>query len=76
MDILQDLIISCKYEILKDKFIFDFFENKKLNIIKVGVRFIFQDSLKTLTDNDVDEVLRKIITKFLEIDGIQIPGLK
>ena len=76
LDILQDLIISCKYEILKDKFIFDFFENKKLNIIKVGVRFIFQDSLKTLTDNDVDEVLRKIITKFLEIDGIQIPGLK
>ena len=75
LNILQDIINTSSYKILKDRFIFDFFENKKLNVIKVGVRFTFQDSQKTLTDKEVDKVLNEIIAKSLEIDGIQIPGL-
>ncbi len=35
------LLSNLNDEYLKDAYIFDFYENKKLNEIKVGVRLIF-----------------------------------
>ena len=60
---------------LKEVFIFDFFENSKINILKVGYRFIFQSNEKTLTDNDVNIIIKSLIDKTLKIPGIKILGL-
>ena len=43
---------SKKMPLIKESFIFDYFENKKLNIMKVGYRFKFQTEDKSLTDVD------------------------
>ena len=37
-------------EYLKESFIFDIFEDKKNNQVKVGFRMIFQSDSKTLSD--------------------------
>ena len=50
-------------DILKDSFLFDFFENHKNNEIKIGYRFIFQSLSKTLTDKDIDKELKNFIKK-------------
>ena len=61
--------------ILKELFVFDFFENKKMNILKVGYRFKFQSDKKSLTDKEVDKVMDKIIKISMSTDGIKIEGL-
>ena len=72
---LQHMVLTFEDIDIKDIFIFDFFENKKLGVIKVGFRFIFQSNIKTMTDNDVDKIMSKILTISCSIDGIQIPGM-
>ena len=62
-------------ENLKDAFIFDFYENKKLNEIKVGVRFIFQSNLKTLSEEDIQKSVNKLLKPIIDFEGISIPGL-
>ncbi len=73
---LNDLVMAFKDKYLKEVFIFDFYENLKINTLKVGYRFIFQASEKTLTDNDVNLIIDTLIKKTLEIPGIEIPGIK
>ena len=73
---LVDLILSSKFKILKEVFIFDYFEDKKNDLIKIGFRFIFQSSLKTIIDKEVDGKMTQIINKALSIKSISIPGLK
>ena len=51
------------------------FENKKLDIIKIGYRFVFQANNRTLTDKEVSDIMESIINLSNEIDGIEIPGL-
>ena len=73
---LHDLVTTFKDIYLKEVFIFDFYENLKINTLKVGYRFIFQASEKTLTDNDVNLIIDTLIKKSLKISGIEIPGIK
>tara|TARA_B100000767_G_C19776285_1_gene542785 strand:- start:4044 stop:5954 length:1911 start_codon:yes stop_codon:yes gene_type:complete len=72
---LQSLISDFKSDYLKKVFIFDYFENRKLDIIKIGYRFIFQANDRTLTDSEVNVIIDSIINLSNEIDGIEIPGL-
>ena len=62
-------------DLLIESFIFDFFQNKKLNLLKLGFRFKFQAKDRSLTDDDIDKVIQKIIANSLDIDGIAIEGL-
>jgi phenylalanyl-tRNA synthetase beta chain len=73
---LQKTILEYSNELLKDSFIFDFFENKNTNEIKVGFRFIFQSSKKTLTDKEIDSVMSDIINLIKNIKSAKIPGMK
>jgi len=73
---LEQFISHLDNEILKETFIFDFYENKDTNKIKIGFRFIFQSDTKTLTLENIDKVMNIIIADSLSIDSIQIPGLK
>ena len=40
----------------------------------MGFRFIFQSTEKTLTDEEVDDVISSIMGSTLKIDNIEIPG--
>ena len=62
-------------EILKESFIFDLFQNRKINLLKVGIRFKFQAFDRSLTDEEIDRSMDKIIKASLAIDGINIEGL-
>ena len=76
IQILLDLIESIENTILKNRFIFDFFENEKKGYFKVGYRFIFQSSIKTLTDEEVEKVITDIVESSIKIDGVSIPGMQ
>jgi phenylalanyl-tRNA synthetase beta chain len=71
---LEKLIESFNNEIIKEKFIFDFFENPKSKEIKIGYRFIFQSKLGTLKDFEIDDIINDIISNALDIDGLSLPG--
>ena len=55
---------------------FDFFENSKTNITKVGYRFTFQSFNKTLTDQEIDNDIKGIIDSVLLIESVSLPGIK
>ena len=69
---LKNQLKRCLY---KESFIFDYFENKKLNIMKVGYRFKFQTEDKSLTDKEVDGLMKVLTDKALSINGVNIEGL-
>ena len=71
---LQNEIFSFQSDILKDVFVFDFYENIKNNEIKIGFRFIFQSKNKTLTDSEINKDMDRLIKLVLNYDGISIPG--
>ena len=77
-DIYDDVInhlSNLKDKNLKDNFIFDFYENKKQNEIKVGVRFIFQSKFDTLTDIEIQESVNNLLGPIVNLEGVSIPGL-
>ena len=55
--------------------IFDFYNNEKDKVIKLGFRFIFQSNLKTLTDKEVDDQINNIINLVKGESGVSVPGL-
>ena len=61
---------------LKDAFIFDFYENKKFSEIKVGVRFIFQSSSATLSEDDVHKSVNKLLKPIVDLEGVSVPGMQ
>ena len=61
-------------EIIKDSFIFDFYKNEKLNIVKLGYRFIFQSNLKTLSDDEINKKVQEILKPILKLNGVSIQG--
>ena len=63
-------------ENLKEFFIFDFYMNKKLGEIKVGIRLIFQSPTKTLSDDDIKISIDNILKPIISLDGVFIPGLE
>ncbi len=62
-------------EHLKDAFIFDFYKNKKINEIKVGVRLIFQSNSNTLSEEDIQKSVSALLQPIIDLEGISIPGL-
>ncbi len=70
------IIESFHDENLKDSFIFDFYLNEKLGEIKVGVRLIFQSTLKTLSDEDISESITKLLKSIVNLEGVFVPGLE
>ena len=73
--ILEDAMLNFENSLLKDVFVFDYFKNENKNEIKIGFRFIFQSNVSTLTDEEVDDVMDKVIKSALKHDNITIPGL-
>ncbi len=72
---LRNTIEKYHDEDLKEKFIFDFYENPSNNEIKIGFRFIFQSQSRTLKEDDINIVIKDIIAKALAIETVTIPGL-
>ena len=68
---LHQLIMRFKHDTLKEVFIFDYYDNKKADLIKIGYRFIFQSNEKTLTDHDVNEIISSLINKSLTISVLK-----
>ena len=54
---------------------FDYYEDKKNNKIKIGYRFIFQSNKKTLTDEEINMSVENLIEPILSINSLTIPGL-
>ena len=76
--VLQDMentILSLESKYLKEAFVFDYFYNHKTGDTKLGFRFIFQSNSKTLTINDIENVIQEIIKKGLGFNGVTLPGL-
>ena len=73
-------VISCiekfEEENLKDFFVFDFYLNEKLKEIKVGIRLIFQSSTRTLSEEDIQMSIGKILKPIIDLDGVIVPGLE
>jgi len=61
---------------LKDFYIFHFYLNEKLGEIKVGIRLIFQSYNKTLSDEDIQNSIDKILEPIVKLEGVYIPGLE
>ena len=75
IDSILDTLGSIEENLIKNKFIFDYYENKKNNHTKIGYRFIFQSDRKTLTVEEVDKVMADIVKSVLSIEGVTIPGI-
>ena len=72
---IQEYLLAYKSDLIKEIFIFDFYNNQKNNEIKLGFRFIFQSKKSTITENEVNSVMEDIINHTLSIDSVTIPGL-
>ena len=72
----QKIFLNFKNNLIKDRFIFDYFKNDNKNEIKIGFRFLLQHSNKTLRDDEVETVISDIVNKTTAIKGVSIPGFK
>ena len=73
---LESFILNYKNPILKDCYVFDYYKNDKSNVIKVGYRFMFQSLTKTITDEEIDNLIGDIIKQCLKIDSVSLPGYR
>ena len=72
---LEKYILGYENELIKEKFIFDYFYNENSSEIKIGFRFIFQSLNSTITETQVNNVMNDIIKNTDKIKGVTIPGL-
>ncbi len=75
LDQFIEYILEFKHQLLKEIYIFDYFNNEKNAEIKIGFRFIFQSANSTITETQVNDIINVIIDHIEEINGITIPGL-
>ena len=73
---IQEYFLAYKNYLIKEIFIFDFYNNKKNNEIKIGFRFIFQSHQATITDNEINDIMRVIMTYTNSLEGVTIPGIE
>ena len=73
---LEEYFHSFKNKILKEIFIFDYFLNQKTGEIKIGFRLVFQSNSRTITEEEVSNIIDEIINNTLSINSVNIPGLK
>lgn len=74
-NMVLSLISNFDDDILKDAYFFDFYENKKLQEIKVGVRLIFQSVLCTLSEEEIQKTIHRLLKPILDLEGVSVPGL-
>ena len=72
---IQEYLLAYKSNLIKEIFIFDFYNNQKNDEIKLGYRFIFQSKTSTITESEVNNVMENIINHTLSMDSVTIPGL-
>ena len=72
---LLNVINEYSNEILKKVFVFDYYKNIEIKQTKIGFRFIFQSSNKTLKVDEIDLVLNDVIKRTTSIESIEIPGI-
>ena len=75
LKVLEALLFNYSSDIIKDVYIFDYFDNSENEEIKIGFRFIFQSKIATLTSAEIDSVYNDIVEKSLSISGVRIPGI-
>lgn len=75
LNLLQEKLLNTKTHLLKEVFIFDYFINEDKKEIKIGFRFVFQSSKATITDEEVNSIMSKIIKETRLINGVTIPGV-
>ena len=62
-------------EIIKKSFVFDFYKDSKSETVKLGYRFVFQSTSKTLSDEEINRKVNEIIAPIIELNGVSIPGM-
>jgi phenylalanyl-tRNA synthetase beta chain len=72
---IQEYLLGYKSDLIKEIFIFDFYNNQKNDEIKIGFRFIFQSHQATITDKEVNDIMKNIIGYTNSIEGITLPGI-
>jgi phenylalanyl-tRNA synthetase beta chain len=72
---IQKYLLEYQNDLIKEIFIFDFYNNQKNDEIKLGFRFIFQSKMSTITEDEVSRVMEDIVNHTLSIDSVTIPGL-
>ena len=75
LEILQNYLLSQEHDMLKNVYIFDYYNNKTSQEIKIGFRFTFQSKIGTLKDLEIEKIMGELINHALQIDSISIPGL-
>ena len=73
---ISQKIFDFDSSILKDAFLFDFYENASKHQVKAAYRFIFQDFSKTLTDAEINQELEPLLSEILKLKNVSIPGYK
>lgn len=73
---LEETLLNFDNELLKDVFVFDYYNNTSKEEIKIGFRFTFQSDSETITDEDVELAMNQIIKLSLDFNGVQIPGMR
>ena len=68
------MITTFSNDLLKESFIFDFYNDIERNQCKLGFRFIFQSLEKTLRDAEVDYIINDIVKSVSQIDDVEVPG--
>ena len=63
---IQSAVAGAKINFLKSIKLFDIFESEKLGVNKksMAVNFTFLDETKTLTDKEIEEMMKKLISNF------------
>ena len=73
---IQDILLNYNHDLLKEVFIFDFYNNEKTNEIKIGFRFVFQSNKITIKEEQVNKIIEDIINVTLNLESVEIPGLR
>ncbi len=73
--LLEDYINTYESEVLKERYVFDYFKNEKTNEYKIGYRFIFQSYHSTIKDTEVEKIMNTIIAESTSIETVKIPGI-
>ena len=75
LESLKNYLLTNKHDLLKEVYIFDYYNNYKNKEIKIGFRFTFQSKAGTLKDSEIEKIINKIIIQALQIESVSIPGL-
>ena len=75
IDRVIDNLMLINDDIIKDSFIFDFYKNESKGLVKLGCRFVFQSSEKTLSDVLINSKIKEIISPLTDIEGVYIDGM-